>query len=169
MDEGRWIIGDLSLLVAKEYGTNSIDRFAKDINVEVTRVREYRTVCKRFNVQHRQKLLSEFPTLSYSHFRTALKLKSLEAATAFLEECGTKAYTVEQARVKVKGGGTPLKLLDAEGTLAEVDVKTGKLVLCIASGADFGKLIDQFEKRENVRVQIHALEPESEPQHADAT
>jgi hypothetical protein len=45
-DGGKWKMGDLAIEVQKEYGKNRIAEFAKEVNAPVSRVREYRTVCK---------------------------------------------------------------------------------------------------------------------------
>jgi hypothetical protein len=125
LDTGRFLIGDIALDVTKDYGNNSIAQFAKDVNIPVGRVREYRTVCKFYEIQHRQKLLSENPTLSYSHLRAAMRLKDIRAATAFLEAAAVNAWTVEQTGVKLLetlGKPTPvMKLLDIEVTVCGDD------------------------------------------------
>jgi hypothetical protein len=162
MDGGRWRLGDLSLEIQKEYGKNRIAEFAKEINVPVGRVREYRTVAGYWKNQHRQKLLDDCPTLSYSHFRLAMRYDDIEEAIEFLIECADDAWTVERATVEInkrsKKRVPPPKLLDAEGTLKHADLETGVIVFQVGEGANLTGLQSYIERE--ARLVIHALEPE---------
>jgi hypothetical protein len=100
IDIGRYIIGDVSILVQAHYGENEIGRFADEINVDAKRVQEYRTVCKFFPPQIRSQF-SELP-ISYSHFREAMRLKDLEEAIDFLHECALNLWRVRDARDEIK-------------------------------------------------------------------
>lgn len=164
LDTGRWTIGDLAGLVDKQYGQNTIGTFAKAINVEVERVREYRTVAAFWEIPHRQKIRADYPTITYSHMREAMRLKSVEAAEAFIEECAGEGWTVEEARLKLRERlGKPLpprKLVDG----VYVPVAAGQSLL----GFEFEPAVARTLRRcwydeQAVRVVIYA--PEEEVRH----
>jgi hypothetical protein len=127
-DRARWRIGDLARLVTKAYGQNRIADFAKDINEPVDRVKEYRTVCRYWERSVRADFLA-LPTLTYSHFRIALRFADREDACDFLQDCAANAWTVEAARIELKKRlGEPLpaaRLLDAEARVVIVRTDPG--------------------------------------------
>lgn len=141
MDTGRWLIGDLALMVAKRYGKNTLQEFADSINVPVARVREYRTTAAFWDrkISVRTEYLAEFPTLTYTHFRQAMKLKDLDDAQTFLLRCADNGWKSEAAALEVRKlldkPEPPAKLLDAEGTLLRADQRTGELVIMLDGGA----------------------------------
>lgn len=129
MDEGRWLIGDLSLLVQTEYGEDRIGQFAVQINVDKARVQEYRTVCQFWQKSVRAEILHECPLISYTHMRMAMKLEDLSVATEFVEQCNANGWTVEQARLELNNRlgkpSPPGKVMDMEMDLTMVDFETG--------------------------------------------
>lgn len=98
MDVGRWIIGDLAVMVKTRYREDRLGSFAKEIQVDVARVREYRRVCAFWEMSHRQHFFDD-ERITYSHFREAMRLKDIEHARAFLDACAENEWTVEAARV----------------------------------------------------------------------
>ncbi len=116
MDEARWIIGDLALLVKKQYREDRLRDFANEINVEKSRVKEYRTVCRFYEKAARASFLADRPNLTYSHLRDAMRFGSADRAYAFLEEVTTHTWTVDNARIELaKRLGKPvpsLRILD---------------------------------------------------------
>lgn len=153
MTSRRWLIGDLALLVKKEYGKNRIADFATKANLARSTVSQYRTVSSFYPPEVRQ----EFETLSYSHFRCAMRLK--ERAFSFLDEAASNQWTIEQSQIKAQERLgkplPPLKLLDVEGCLESIDYTTGKLVFMVAPGADLA-LLEQWLQRD-VRVKVYEL------------
>jgi hypothetical protein len=93
-----------------------------------------------------------------------MRFDDYEEAVDFLMECSDGAWTIEQATVvlnkRLKKVVPPPKLLDVEGTLKHVDLESGVVVIKIGEGANLIPLQAYLEKE--VRVIIHALEPESE-------
>jgi len=155
LDLGRFLIGDITLTIQTNYGENTLSEFAKAINVPVTRVREYRTVSKFWNIQQRQKILTDNPTLTYSHLRSAMRLKDLDRAISFLDECGMNAYTVEQANVVLVerlGKKKPARMLFDYEVIIEDVYEHGdclRLVIDIAPGGNILAVQDAMGKRDN--------------------
>lgn len=102
LDEGRWILGDVALTVQKAYGHDRIAEFAKEAKVPVDRVREYRTVCKFYEISARADFLRAYPTLTYSHLRDAMRLGEADSAYAFLKEMAGISASVEEARIRLQ-------------------------------------------------------------------
>jgi hypothetical protein len=164
MDSGRWIIGDIAATLRKSYGKNIFGQYAKSINVQPKTVRDYSRTARFWQKDAREELLDLYPTLTYSHFRTAMRFKDIGKATAFLVECADGAWTIERADVEASerlGKPTPQqKELDAEGTLKHADSETGVIVFQAAPGADLIKLQNYIEHE--MRMALYTLEPESE-------
>lgn len=103
MDEGRWIIGDLAMLVRKEYGHDKIGDFAEQIGVKKKRVQEYRTVCKYYLKDDRDLFRVSHPPMTYTHFRAAMRLKDLQASYDILERATVEKepWTAERMELEV--------------------------------------------------------------------
>ena len=69
-DAGRWRIGHLASLVAKQYGSGSLQQFADDIGESYATVRRYRWVHTRYEPTVRFR----FQRLSFSHFQAVAGL-----------------------------------------------------------------------------------------------
>lgn len=116
----QWELGDLALQVVKSYGEDSIGKWAKQIKQPVKTIKNYRTVCTFWDKQKspREDFLVELSNVYFSHYREAMRLKDMEAATEFIEECHLNDWSVEQASVELdKRLGKeppPMKLVDTE-------------------------------------------------------
>lgn len=142
MDDGCWVIGDLALLVKKEYGENRIGEYAKEILQPVAQVKEYRTMARFWKKSARTDFLT-LEGISYSHLKLAKRLKKFEAAADFVRECSDHLWTVEKAAIELdKRLGKPeppVKLLDAIATVRQVethDPNGAVIVLQCAPGVD---------------------------------
>jgi hypothetical protein len=91
IDYGRWIIGDLALRVHDQAA------FARECNIPKRRAREYADVCAFFPAAEREAYLRDNPGITYTHFRTARKLRDIERAYRFLEHCAKRGRTTDQA------------------------------------------------------------------------
>lgn len=124
MDRGRFTIGLLALEVEKDYGNDSIGKFAVDIHVEKDRVQDYRGVCAYYEKSIRTGILTECPNLRFSHFKVAKRFGDLASSLAFLREANDNAWSCELTRIKAierLGQPTPpMKLLDDSGPLSVV-------------------------------------------------
>jgi hypothetical protein len=96
LDEGRWILGDLALLVDKQYGEDKMGDFAKECQVPKKRIYEYRQVCGYWGSSVRADLW-ELPTVTYSLMRLAMRLENVDEARRFVERTASKGYTVDKA------------------------------------------------------------------------
>src|SRR5437763_85790 len=95
-DAGRWRIGHLASLVAKQYGGRSLQAFADDIGETYPTVRRYRWVFTRYEPTVRFR----FQQLSFSHFQA---VAGLPDRTKWLERadsgCWSVAELARQSRV----------------------------------------------------------------------
>lgn len=119
-DSAKWLIGDLALLIRKDYGQDTIGQFAGDIGTAVERVHEYRTVCKFYprRAEHGKPARADFfdmPAITYSHMRMAMRLKDFDAALEFLEDCSLNRWKCEKAAIELK------KLLKGDDSGAAVE------------------------------------------------
>jgi hypothetical protein len=97
MDTGRWIIGDLACEIETVYGAHLIDDFAREVNVGKASVKAYRTVCRFYTRDTRVAFLEANPRITYTHMRHAMRLQSVGAAYAFLNEASANGYTTDEA------------------------------------------------------------------------
>lgn len=94
-DNCQWKLGDLALLVAKDYGKDSIGKYSYAIGVERKTLMNYRTIASRFTRQTRE----QYRKLSFSHFSA---LSALEKPEAWLEKADNNDWNVETLRKSVK-------------------------------------------------------------------
>lgn len=163
-DKTRWVTGDIAAALEKSYGENITGQFAKAIKRAAKTVYEYSSMARFYPMSARQKIFEDYETATYSIMRAAKRFGTLEQAIAFIEECADGEFTVERANLEAnKRLGKPVpppRLLDAEVGLRHVDLETGVVAFQVAPGADLTHLQQHINKA--LRVQIHALEPESE-------
>lgn len=123
IDEGRYLIGDLASQIKKQYGRDTVGRFAKDIGIPKARAQEYRQVCEFWPKSQREKIFEDYGgQVKYTHLKQAMRLKDM--ALDFIRECGENSYTCEQASAELtKRLGKPAppeKLLDGLGLVIGV-------------------------------------------------
>lgn len=158
MDGGRWVIGDLALLVQSEYGQGSVEQFARDIKVELPSVRSYRTVSAFWHRENstRVELLERLSNLSWSHFRAAMQLKQVEEATDFLHHAAANDLSVEASRLELKRRmgkpEPPVKLLDVETKIS--DMRSGCRVVLELTSDQYTRLVEAWRDGRMVRVAI---------------
>jgi hypothetical protein len=116
MDTGRWLAGDLALRVEKKYGTDALGKYAADIGIARRQtLYTYAQVSARFNVS----LRGEFPALSWSHYRAAVRAK--DDAELFLVQAQDNGWPVaELARQIAAAIGArvpPVKLWEGAGVV----------------------------------------------------
>jgi len=76
IDERRWRQCDLAARVAKRYGGDAIGEFAKRANIPKNRAKEYRTMgAFYFEREARADFLGDNPTVTYSHMRSAARVR----------------------------------------------------------------------------------------------
>src|SRR5438876_2300631 len=88
-DTGRWRIGHLASLVAKQYGARSLQAFADDIGESYGTVRRYRWVSTRYEPTVRFR----FQQLSFSHFQA---VAGHPDRTTWLERADSGCWSVDE-------------------------------------------------------------------------
>lgn len=156
MDAGRWTIGDVAATVNKNYGTDMIGSFAKDIGVPVDRVREYRTVAGFWKKSARAEF-SDLP-LTYSHFRAAMGMGDIDDAKAMLHAAADGAWSVEKLRLAVrKAAGSDetvwQRVLDADAQITKVyGQEDGTYVVFRLDSQPPEELLQAYHDRRKVHV-----------------
>jgi len=135
LDEGRWILGDLALLVDKQYGEDKMGDFARECQVPKKRIYEYRQVCSYWEMSVRADLW-EMPTVTYSLMRLAMRLDSIDDARRFVERTASKGYTIDKA------GYVMGRLL---GLAGKRERRPKKLVDTLMLGGDMDYSLKQFK------------------------
>lgn len=121
MDSARWIIGDIAneaVTLFARTPNNEIDKaaekvtlteFAKEIG------EKYKTVCQRRQIAafYPRSTRGEYENLTYTHYRDAMRFKTLAVALAFLDEASANGYTTDEAAYHVnkrlgESGSEPL-------------------------------------------------------------
>ena len=90
-DESQWRLGDLALLVEKSYGSNSLAKFAIDININKNSLSQYRRVSSAFPPHTRSQVLSH---------RHHLILAGQDKRFELLKECEEKNITTSQLELR---------------------------------------------------------------------
>jgi hypothetical protein len=116
MDTGRWLAGDIANRVTRTFGDDSLGKFAADIGIARRQtLYTYAQVSARFDFS----LRGEFPALSWSHFRTAVRAK--DDAELFLVQAQDNGWPVaELARQIAAAIGArvpPRKLWEGDATI----------------------------------------------------
>lgn len=152
LDAGRWTIGDLACAVAKDYGKDRINEFAREIGQKKETVKGYKRVARAFPESVRAKLFDEYPNLFYSHYRTAARLESPGEQIAFLEETASNGWTTDECEremtIRLGGTPTPSKLLDTSAMVARTYSQDDGDYIVFRVGR--GEIIDLA--RRNVRL-----------------
>ncbi len=112
-DRDRWMLGHLAKRVEKRYGEKSIKKFASDINIaSATTLYGYHAVFKFYPFS----VHADFPTLSWSHFKVAMRLEWYEPALNVLceaEENNWPVATLNERIDEIVGRRSPpRKLVD---------------------------------------------------------
>jgi hypothetical protein len=115
-DRQRWQLGDLANKVTRVYGSESLKTFAGEINIPNHKTLwDYSRVAARFEKSVR----NEFPALSFTHFRTAIRAK--DDAELFLVQAQDNGWPVaELARQIAAAIGKPVPPVKLFEDAAEV-------------------------------------------------
>ncbi|MCI0348140.1 MAG: hypothetical protein L0Z53_01835 [Acidobacteriales bacterium] len=90
-DRDRWMLGHLAKRVEKRYGEKSIKKFASDINLPSSKtLYDYHRVSKFYPFS----VHADFPALSWSHFKVAMRLEWEESALNVLCEAEENNWPV---------------------------------------------------------------------------
>lgn len=137
----RWRQGDLGMRVEKHYGDKTLSKFASAINVKYP---TFKQRCQMSRFWEKDTRVA-FPTLSYSHFREAMRLGDEPLAFGALLKAQRRDWPVwkfEQFIDRYLGKSKP-KQESAEGVISrrykqddgfylvvktEIDLQTGQIV-----------------------------------------
>jgi hypothetical protein len=111
-DNCQWKLGDLSSGIEKDYGEDSIGKFAYAIGVERKTIMNYRTIAKTFPISMR----TQYKKLSFSHFSS---LANVEKPEAWLIQADNNDWSVEHLRKEVNEAYKGLKEPELKDTPPE--------------------------------------------------
>lgn len=166
-NERRWYLGGLAAMVKVRYGESNISDFSESINQHTRTMREYKEAVLFYDTFMRQDFSDKNPHITYSHFRTAMRLgknllKHLDASAVdeawqFLTHCADNSWSPDRAEyeaslrmVKPEDEGDKNEGDDAmKLTVRLTGVKIGvgampQLIFSINEGAD---VMDELSKR----------------------
>jgi hypothetical protein len=92
-DDSNWRLGDLALGISKDYGEDSIGKYAYAISVPKKSLMNNRTIAKRFT----QDIRTKYKKLSWSHFE-AVSANKIQRPEAWLEKADDEELSVEGLR-----------------------------------------------------------------------
>jgi hypothetical protein len=153
-DRQRWQLGDLANRVTRVYGSESLKKFAGEINIPNHKTLwDYSRVAARFEKSVR----NEFPALSFTHFRTALRAK--DDAELWLVQAQDNGWPVAELNRHIAAAiGEPVpprKLYEGAGVVWQVaDIARPYLVLL----DDMSALAEGMK----VTVKVYAIEAEAQ-------
>jgi hypothetical protein len=151
-DRQRWQLGDLGNKVTRTYGAESLKTFAGEINIANHKTLwDYSRVAARFEKSVR----NEFPALSFTHFRTAMRAK--DDAELFLAQAQDNGWPVsELARQIAAAIGKPVppvKLAEFEAVVHDYSFD----FLTLRTDADL-----HLAAHQRVIVKLYAIEAGAE-------
>lgn len=88
LDIGRWVVGELGLMVQKSYGDDEFGQFADEIKIERKRASEYRAMARYYPKEARDS------RCNYSLHRVAMRLNDLDASMEILDKAAENNWTV---------------------------------------------------------------------------
>lgn len=119
-DRNRWTLGDLGIKVERRYKSDSLGKFASEIKVQPATMYDY-VACSVFYDEERREA---FPSLSWSHYRAAMKAGDPESAVGWLVRASDENWAVgvlsEAIRLASGEGKKPVKLVEFAGQLAVI-------------------------------------------------
>jgi hypothetical protein len=154
LDKGRWEIGDLACEVAKVYGTDQMEAFAREIGQKKETVKGYKRVARAFPKTVRVQLFDEYPNLFYSHYRTAVRLESPSDQIHFLEQASSNNWTTDEADREMGlllGKPDPKESDDDTDTITETSATIAEATAWVNPTGDYLYLEDQPEVWDTLR------------------
>lgn len=126
-DRNRWHLGDIAALAERVYGENSVKKLATEIRMPKHKtLYEYQRVAEFYPASARV----EFVQLSWSHYREATRLGSLDNARELLAQAHDEdrpvAWLAREVRKRCGEKVSPEKYLDVTAAITDLN---GDLVL----------------------------------------
>lgn len=112
-DRNRWALGDLGCKVERRYGESTIAEYASAINIRTSTMYDY-TAVSIFYASEEDRVA--FPPLNWSHYRIAMRAKSLDIALNWLAKAADNGWKVEDLAEALDpgSGGNPKNEKKAE-------------------------------------------------------
>lgn len=167
IDKYKYNIGDLAVSIEKKYGEDRVGSFAKAIKAEVNRVKEYRTVCSRFDKNTRRQIFDENPNLVYSHLRNFGKIlgkhegdygwkhvnRMIEMTSKYdwtAEKCGVQVSRLLGKKVN------PKKWLDCVAKVEPTPVE-GEVIITLPKGEwqELTRLLASGKYSDDMRIVVY--------------
>lgn len=135
-DRNRWALGDLGLKVERNYGEESLGKYANEILIRPKTMYDYASVSGFYSDDYR----AMFPSLSWSHYRVAMGATDLEDAIEWLVRAADEGLNVDQLDALIKGKPSRLtkKVTDFDARM--VEQPDGTLAIQPLAGADMSRL-----------------------------
>jgi hypothetical protein len=150
MDTGRWVLGDLALTIETNYAGCELQELARQVNVPYKRCLEYRTVAAFYPDPRRAEFLDDASNITYTHFRTAMKMSDADKAYWFLEKAALRTWTTDYAdRVMTRylGRKKPQKLLDLKNVSnPQFDPATNRLSFIVADAGSADAFVSWWQE-----------------------
>lgn len=124
-DRNRWALGDVGARVERTYGYAAIRKFAAEIGVRPSTLYEYVAVAKFYPADSR----NDFPALSWSHWRAAMKAHDQGDARDYLEEAEAMSTPADVLADVVRADqGLPVRPRQLLMTLAHCQVAGSSVI-----------------------------------------
>lgn len=155
-DRNRWALGDLAAVCETRYGQKSIQKLATEIRMPKHKtLYDYHRVATFYPISAR----AEYPLLSWSHYREAMRLENVEAALELLAEAndGDKpvAWLAREAQKRAGKPVSPEKLVDSVAWISGIRVNVATFFF----EGDFSKALhDLYLEGHAVRVVVYAAD-----------
>lgn len=128
IDKNRWLVGDTALFVETAYGEHTLEDFAREIGANQSTVKGWKRVAKFYPNSIRAELIQSNPNLSYTYFKDALRLETLEAAIEWLADVSSMGYSADEASRRLTEKLGRKRQESAEGEITGVYIWDGDTV-----------------------------------------
>lgn len=127
-DRNRWALGRLAMRVVKTYGEDVFDHFARDIGMKSKTLYGYREVAAFYGENS-----AYAENLQWTHYRTAMRLDTLDCAEWALLKAADKGWTATRfemliSRLLGQRKKKAKKLVDTVAPVTAIDMTGGVTV-----------------------------------------
>lgn len=164
-DRDRWVLGDLAARVERRYGESSLKAYADAIACRSSTLYDYHRVSLFYEPEHRE----QFPALTWSHYREAMRAGNLAAALAWLIQAHDNTWPIAEMHRQMNGVlGKPIppqKLIECQARI----IQPGRVVISFELPPADCQVLSRlfYGGRQTVRLVVFAL-PQAGEQGAGA-
>lgn len=162
-EDELFFIGDLAALIPTHARDQQlIEKLAAQTIYSEAQVREYRRVCVFWDrkTSLRNELRAELK-LHYSHYRDAAALKDMDKALAFVKDCATHGWGVNEAhKIRMERMGKPLppeppqRLVHGARKMRRLRGLIGTFSF---TSAEVTRLLDAYDNGDEIMLTIHSI------------